>query len=230
MWQRQIQLFAFSGTCWWIAAGWGSWTMIASQPSVSSLGVHLVVLGEDLPLLGRQALRVALQRVVQQLGDVVELLAARASPATRPRSPRRSSAGRACRGSPSTPPPNAVAREVQDLQPLELGRPARGSPRSAACPPRACSRPGSCGRRRSAGASGIPALHQDGAARAEGGLVDRRLDDRPAELLLGRRPACPAGRRARARAGPRAGGRRSPRAPRPRRRAPTRPRSRWPPR
>ena len=32
MWQRQTHVFAFSGTCPRIAAGWGSWTMITSQP------------------------------------------------------------------------------------------------------------------------------------------------------------------------------------------------------
>ena len=36
MWQRQTQVFAFSGTCFRIAAGCGSWTMITSQsPSIS---------------------------------------------------------------------------------------------------------------------------------------------------------------------------------------------------
>ncbi len=39
MWQRQIQLFAFSGTCLRIAAGCGSWTMITSQPPEISLAL-----------------------------------------------------------------------------------------------------------------------------------------------------------------------------------------------
>ena len=36
MWQRQIHALPFSGTCWRIPAGWGSWTITTSHPSVSS--------------------------------------------------------------------------------------------------------------------------------------------------------------------------------------------------
>ena len=32
MWQRQIQWPPFSGTCWRMPAGCGSWTMITSHP------------------------------------------------------------------------------------------------------------------------------------------------------------------------------------------------------
>ena len=39
MWQRQIQVLAFSGTCLRIAAGCGSWTMITSQPPEISVAL-----------------------------------------------------------------------------------------------------------------------------------------------------------------------------------------------
>jgi hypothetical protein len=42
MWQRQTQVFALSGTCPRMAAGWGSWTMITSQfPSTSFAFISL---------------------------------------------------------------------------------------------------------------------------------------------------------------------------------------------
>ena len=39
MWQRQTQLLDFSGTCWRMASGCGSWTMITSQSPVSSFAL-----------------------------------------------------------------------------------------------------------------------------------------------------------------------------------------------
>ena len=36
MWQRHTHIRPWSGTCWRIPSGWGSWMMITSHPSVSS--------------------------------------------------------------------------------------------------------------------------------------------------------------------------------------------------
>jgi hypothetical protein len=67
MWQRQIQCRA--------------WSVDDHVPVVvEALRVHRVVGLEDLPLLVGDRLGVALERVVHQLGDVEELLAAQDHP------------------------------------------------------------------------------------------------------------------------------------------------------
>ena len=76
MWQRQIQWRAASRTCSIIAHGCGSWTMTKSYSSVERLGVAPVVLLVDRALLLVEALRVSLQRVVDRLRDLEELLLA----------------------------------------------------------------------------------------------------------------------------------------------------------
>ena len=56
--------------------GCGSWTMIVSHSPSQALGVHRVDLVEQLPLLVAERLLGALQRVVEELGRVEELLLA----------------------------------------------------------------------------------------------------------------------------------------------------------
>ena len=65
MWQRHTQSCAFSGTSERIAAGWGSWTMITSQPPSSSRAFISLYAVADLPLLLGEVVGVALERVVE---------------------------------------------------------------------------------------------------------------------------------------------------------------------
>ena len=76
MWQRQIQCFAPVGR---VRRSAGRLRVVDDDHvpvAVQALGVHRVVGVEHLPLLVGDRLLVALERVVHQLGDVEELLAA----------------------------------------------------------------------------------------------------------------------------------------------------------
>ena len=116
----------------------------ADVPAADELArVHLVVALPGVPLLVGEVLGRALQRVVHQLGRVEELLAAVDDLPLDSRARRPSSAGPACRGSRSTPPPNAVADRWTTRVPSAARR-ARGSPRSSRGRRCGCSRQASC--------------------------------------------------------------------------------------
>ena len=75
MWQRQIQWSPASRACSIIPAGCGSWTMTKSNESSSAVRVLAVEDAECLLLLAGEPRGVALERVVNRLGDVEELVA-----------------------------------------------------------------------------------------------------------------------------------------------------------
>ena len=116
----------------------------ADVPAARELArVHLVVLLPGRPLLLGEVLRVALQRVVHELGGVEELLApvdhlpldlepdVAHQRDQRVEDLRHAAAERG-------------RRQVDDALALAAARPARGSPPPAAGPRCGCSRPGSC--------------------------------------------------------------------------------------
>ena len=133
--------------------GCGSWTMIVSHSPCRPVGVDRVDLVEDLPLLVAERLLGALQRVVEELGRVEELLLAEdhvpvgvEADVAHQRHDRVEDLGDAAA--------EGGGADVEDALCPRAARRARGSARSAPCRRCACSRRGTSGRVRLPEASG----------------------------------------------------------------------------
>ena len=184
MWQRQTQCRDFSGA---FVEQAGRLRVVDDHdvPALLEVArVHRVVALEDLPLLVRDRLLVALERVVHQLRDVEELLA------PEDHVPVRVEADVAHQRHDRVEDLRDAAAErgrvdVQDALALERLRERRGSARSGPSPRCACSRPASAGRGRLPEASAESYLSVGDDLDA---AVDR-AEDPVVELAVGGRHA-----------------------------------------